>query len=70
MRLNEKQRESVAKYLYDVSKGFLLAGVVGILTNKVSTLAFIGHLIVASYAFVTALTLEREPWAIMSPFSG
>ena len=60
MPLNSKQRESIAKYAYDVSKGFLLAGVMGTFTNKLSVLAFIGHLIIAFYTLVFALMMERE----------
>ena len=60
MPLSNKQRESTARYLYDISKGFLLAGVVGVLAGKVGVLAFIGHLITAAYAFVGGLWLEKE----------
>ncbi|MFQ5638503.1 MAG: hypothetical protein ACE5IR_10965 [bacterium] len=60
MKLNHKQKESVAKYLYDISKGFLIAGTVGMLTNKLSAWAFIAHMVAASYAFVSALVLEKE----------
>ncbi len=60
MPLNGKQRDSLAKYAYDVSKGFLLAGVVGTFTNKLSVFAFIGHLIIAFYAGVFAVMMERE----------
>jgi uncharacterized membrane protein len=58
--LNRKQRDSLAKYAYDVSKGFLLAGVVGTFANKLSVFAFVGHLIIACYACVFALMMERE----------
>ena len=60
MRLNTKQRESAAKYLYDISKGFLLAGVVGVLAGKISALAFIGHSVIAAYAFIGGFWLERK----------
>ena len=60
MKLNSKQKGSVAKYCYDVSKGFLIAGAVGILANKLSVVAFIGHMFVALYAFVSGLIMEKE----------
>lgn len=58
--MNTKQRESVAKYLYDISKGALLAGVVSYLASKVSVLIFVVHVAVAIYAFMTAFYLEDE----------
>ena len=60
MKLNDKQKASVAKYLYDISKGFLIAGAIGMLTNKLSVWAFVGHMVVAWYAFLSALLLEKE----------
>ena len=60
MHLSKKQRESMAKYLYDISKGFLLAGVVGILASKIGALAFAAHLVTAVYAFVGGFWLEKE----------
>jgi hypothetical protein len=59
--MNDKQRESVAKYLYDLSKGFLLAGVIGIFSNKLSAWGFGAHIFFSAFIFDVALYLERDP---------
>lgn len=58
--MNLKQRESAAKYLYDLSKGVLLTGGAGLFTEKISTLAFAGHIAIAFYTFVVAHWLEDD----------
>jgi hypothetical protein len=56
--MNLKQRESSAKYLYDISKGILLAGVIGIFADKIGVLFFLGHIALAIYTFFAAYWLE------------
>lgn len=58
--MNPRQRELVSKYLSDVSKGILLAGVVGFFIGNVSGLLLVIHGIIASYAFWAAYLLEGE----------
>lgn len=56
--MNEKQRESLVKYLYDISKGALLADVAAALTQKISYTAFVLLSTMAAYAFIAAFRLE------------
>lgn len=56
--MNAKQRESSAKYLYDISKGSLVATLAGVLTDKASWLGIVASLVVAFYAFTAAYDLE------------
>jgi hypothetical protein len=57
--VNSKQRELLAKYLYDVSKGALLTSVAGILTEKLTWYGLIAAVLVAFYAFTAAYDLEE-----------
>ncbi len=59
-RINAQQRESAAKYLYDVSKGALLAGVAGAATGKISTAWFVGTFILAIISYIVAFQVEGE----------
>lgn len=59
-KVNSVQRESAAKYLYDLSKGFLLTGVAGMLADKITVLSLVLALIVASFTFNMAFDLERD----------
>jgi F0F1-type ATP synthase assembly protein I len=59
--MNAKQRESAAKYLYDLSKGALVAAVAGILTDKITWVGIVIALLLAFYAFVAAYDLEEQP---------
>jgi hypothetical protein len=58
--MNAKQRESAAKYLYDVSKGALLAALAGLFTDKVTWLGIVALLVSAFYAFVAGYDLEEQ----------
>ena len=58
--MNIKQRELLSKYVSDVSKGLLLAGVVGYFANKISIAIFLLHLILAGYALSVAYFLEDK----------
>lgn len=58
--MNTKQRESAAKYLYDISKGILLAGLVALFTDKVSPVGFALHGVIATYLFVVAQWFEED----------
>lgn len=57
--MNKKQRESVAKYLYDISKGIALVAVVGSLVKeKWDSLAIIFGCIAAFFTFICGFILE------------
>jgi len=56
----DKQRESIAKYLYDLSKGILLAGVIGYFTGNIAGWVVLVHLGLAANAFIAAYLLEGK----------
>lgn len=59
--MTKKQRESTAKYLYDISKGVALLAIVGdFLKEKHNILIIISGLITTVVFFVWAYTLEGE----------
>jgi hypothetical protein len=58
--VNTRQRESICKCLYDISKGFLLAGVIGYLAGKLVLLALIAHFVAAINAFFAAYFMEGD----------
>lgn len=58
--MNQRQRESAAKYLYDISKGTLLGVLAGVLTGKVTIYGMAMAALVAVYAFVAAYILEES----------
>ncbi|WP_157792557.1 hypothetical protein [Thiomicrospira microaerophila] len=49
--MTTNQRENSGKYLYDLSKGFVLAGVVGYFADKLPGFVFLVHLLIALYFF-------------------
>lgn len=57
--MNDKQRDSAAKYLYDTSKGVLLAAVVALFTDKIGWAVFFAHLGAAFFTFLMANWLEE-----------
>ena len=60
-RMTKKQRESTAKYLYDISKGIALLAIVGdFVKEKHNILIIISGLIATVVFFVWAYTLEGE----------
>ena len=59
--MTKKQRESTAKYLYDISKGIALLAIVGdFVKEKHNILIIISGLIATVVFFVWAYTLEGE----------
>ncbi len=58
--MNIKQRDLLSKYLSDVSKGFLLAGVVGFFADKIALDTLFIHLGVAVDTLVLAYVLEQK----------
>ena len=59
--MTNKQRESTAKYLYDISKGIALLAIVGdFVKEKDNILIIISGLIATVVFFVWAYTLEGE----------
>ena len=56
--MNIRQRDSVAKFLYDLSKGLLLALVVAVLTKKAGLLSVTFLVLLAGYTFMVAYYLE------------
>ena len=59
--MTKKQRESTAKYLYDISKGIAFLAIVGdFLKEKHNILIIISGLIATVVFFVWAYTLEGE----------
>lgn len=58
--MNDGQRELVSKYLSDVSKGILLAGVVGFFTGNIAGWLVLIHLGLAANAFTAAYLLEGK----------
>ena len=57
--VNKKQRESAAKYLYEISKGIALVAVVGSLVKeKWDSLAIIFGCIAAFFTFICGFILE------------
>lgn len=57
--MNKKQRESTAKYLYDISKGIALLSIVGnLLKEKWDIPAIIFGCIAATITFIWAFILE------------
>lgn len=59
--MTKKQRESTAKYLYDISKGVALLAIVGdFLKEKHNILIIISGLITTVVFFVWAYILEGE----------
>lgn len=57
--MNTKQKDSTAKYLYDVSKGLLLAAIVGVFTNKATVSGLVISVLLAGYAYWVAYVLEE-----------
>ncbi len=59
--MNKKQRESAAKYLYDISKGIALLSIVGnLLKERWDIPAIIFGCIAATITFIGAFILEGE----------
>jgi len=59
--MTKKQRESTAKYLYDISKGIALLAIVGdFVKEKHNIFIIISGLIATVVFFVWAYTLEGE----------
>ena len=56
--MNSEQQGSAAKYFYDLSKGCLLAGIVGVITEKIPFGAFAFFFLFAGYAYLVAYELE------------
>lgn len=56
--MNSEQRGSAAKYFYDLSKGCLLAGLVGLMTRQVGFDAFSLYGVLAAYSYSAAYYLE------------
>ncbi|MBF0140082.1 MAG: hypothetical protein HQL74_07365 [Magnetococcales bacterium] len=56
--MNAKQRDSAARFLYDVSKGLLLASIIAPLTDKAAWISAVALAGLAFYAFVAAHILE------------
>jgi hypothetical protein len=50
--VNANQRELLSKYLSDLSKGLLLAGVVGIGTGKLTVVYIVVDMLMALYTIV------------------
>ncbi|TLD40328.1 MAG: hypothetical protein JETT_3397 [Candidatus Jettenia ecosi] len=61
LHMTKKQRESAAKYLYDISKGIALLTVVGNLTkDKLDIPVIISGVIATLIIFFWAYSLERN----------
>ena len=59
--MTKKQRESAAKYLYDISKGIALLAVVGnIVQGKWSLLTFFFGISSSVIFFIVAFMLEKR----------
>ena len=58
--MTSRQRESLAKYLYDLRKGFWMALGGGLIANKLGPVASVMLVIGALFTFETAFELERE----------
>ena len=59
--MNNKQKESTAKYLYDISKGVALLAVIGdFIKEKHNALIIISGIIAALIFFIWAYLLEGE----------
>ncbi|HEY7708602.1 MAG TPA: hypothetical protein VIG57_01050 [Candidatus Entotheonella sp.] len=58
--MTPRQRQSLAKYLYDLSKGFGLALGGGLVANKLGPVASVMLVIGALFTFEAAFELERE----------
>jgi len=58
--MNNKQRENIAKYFYDLSKGLVIGAAVGLGTNKVSVLAGIIYLTFSLYCLASGYLLDGE----------
>ena len=58
--MNKQQRESLAKFCYDIGKGFLLFGVTGVLTNKIGFAYFMLVIVMALYFVMGGYDLEKE----------
>jgi hypothetical protein len=56
--MTTRQLESIVKYTYDLSKGILLAAVIGLGTGKLSLGYFILNLLSAVVSLLVALRLE------------
>ena len=56
--MNREQRGSAAKYFYDLSKGCLLAGMVGMVTDKLGGGAFGMLVLLSLYGYFAAFQLE------------
>jgi len=56
--MNEKQKDSFAKYLYDISKAMNIGWLIGFATDKISWQISLVLAIVALNLFYTAYRLE------------
>ena len=56
--MNREQQGSAVKYFYDLSKGCLLAGLVGVMSGQIHVGGFAFFFSIAGYAYLIAYQLE------------